>query len=626
MSRHADTNREDRKLVLIVEDHPEQAVHVSRILSLRGYSTIIAECGELGLTLARKHVPDAMLLDLMLPDINGFDVCRRLRTDPATMLIPVVILSALNDVQHRVHGYRVGATAYVTKPYGVDDLFDAISGARAWRSRMEQRALHGEIHIELNSEITFLKDLNDFLLLVCQATPLAHEHVMQLRQAIMEMAHNAIEWGNLHQSDRLVNLTYRVFDDRLEIVVRDQGPAFDRNPLPDAAVTDDPSSHLDVREKLGLRAGGFGLLIRDGMVDDLQYNDRENAITLIKRFKRVGGSTAAITGPDGGEREEHPFERSGGEATSQGDAPHTAKSHTALPSVDDSTACLITESTSGVQVGPTNTVIAGNRGSGDRLDRSGPGPSRIASAIAEIVGGYCHDLKNRLLDVALIRALPEPKVGFWDKVVRSPRASAADPIDREERLARAVRHADELVDNLHQFVRQFYHRAPRGAVGEAAGLGAAAAEERLRGISELLIEGKRPVRTELRFLGLETDYRIPEPLFDVVVVPLYVNALEAIAASGVGENVSVEVGREGVEQDLAIQVADDGPGWPAGAAELQGGILRRQSFSTKGPGRGGGLIGVDRVVHKLGGRLTLVDLSGGGARVCVVLPAEVSSG
>ena len=59
-----------------------------------------------------------ILLDLMLPDINGFDVCRRLRTDRATMLIPVVMLTALNDVQHRVHGFRVGANAYVTKPYG----------------------------------------------------------------------------------------------------------------------------------------------------------------------------------------------------------------------------------------------------------------------------------------------------------------------------------------------------------------------------------------------------------------------------------------------------------------------------------------------------------------------------
>jgi len=269
---------------LIVEDHPEQADLVSRILRLRDYQPILAEDGESGLRLARERHPDVMLLDLMLPDINGFDVCRRLRTDPVTRLIPVVMLTALNDVQHRVHGFRVGANAYLAKPYGVEELFEAISAAQAWRASMEQRAVQGEIHVELNSEITLLKDLNDFLMLVCQSTPLLHDQVMQLRQAVMEMAHNAIEWGNLHQSDRLVKITYRVYDDRLEIVVRDQGSGFDRSQLPHAAVADDPFTHLDVREKLGLRAGGFGLLICQGMVDEMQYNDTGNEVTLIKRF------------------------------------------------------------------------------------------------------------------------------------------------------------------------------------------------------------------------------------------------------------------------------------------------------------------------------------------------------
>jgi anti-sigma regulatory factor (Ser/Thr protein kinase) len=195
-----------------------------------------------------------------------------------------VMLTALNDVQHRVHGFRVGANAYVTKPYGVDALFEAIASARAWRDSIDERALQGEIHVELNSEINFLKDLNDFLMIVCQSTPLSNEQVIQLRQAVMEMAQNAIEWGNLHETDRLVNITYRVYDDRLEIVVRDQGPGFDRTALPHAAVPGDPFSHLDVREKLGLRAGGFGLLICEGMVDEMRYNDVGNEVTLIKRF------------------------------------------------------------------------------------------------------------------------------------------------------------------------------------------------------------------------------------------------------------------------------------------------------------------------------------------------------
>jgi DNA-binding response OmpR family regulator len=269
---------------LIVEDHPEQAELVARILGTRAYQSIFAEDGESALRMARELLPDFVLLDLMLPDINGFDVCRRLRSDRATMLIPVVMLTALNDVQHRVHGFRVGANAYVTKPYGVDALFEAITTACAWRKSIANRALQGEIHVEINSEIDFLQDLNDFSMLVCQSTPLSNDQVVQLRQAVMEMAQNAIEWGNLHQSDRPVKITYRVHEDRLEIVVRDQGPGFDRTTLPHAAVAGDPFTHLDVREKLGLRAGGFGLLICQGMVDEMRYNDLGNEVTLIKRF------------------------------------------------------------------------------------------------------------------------------------------------------------------------------------------------------------------------------------------------------------------------------------------------------------------------------------------------------
>jgi len=273
---------------LIVEDHPDQAQMVAQLLRFRDFEPIVAGTGELGLELARQHAPDVVILDLMLPDISGFDVCRRLRSDRETMLTPVVMLTALGDATNRMQGFRVGANAYVTKPYGIQDLFDAIAAARAWRSGIENRSMQGEIHVELNSEVTLLQDLNDFLLSLCRSTPLKDEQVMHLRQAVMEMAQNAIEWGNRHQSDRLVNITYRVFEDRLEIIIRDQGAGFDRGNIPHAAIPDDPFSHLDVRDKLGLRSGGFGLLICEGMVDELRYNDVGNEVTLIKRFPQDG--------------------------------------------------------------------------------------------------------------------------------------------------------------------------------------------------------------------------------------------------------------------------------------------------------------------------------------------------
>jgi len=87
-----------------------------------------------------------------------------------------------------------------------------------------------------------------------------------------------------HQSERPVKITDRIHEDHLQIVGRDQGSGFDRGSLPHAAIPDDPFSHLDVREKLGLRAGGFGILICQGMVDEMRYNDLGNEVTLIKRF------------------------------------------------------------------------------------------------------------------------------------------------------------------------------------------------------------------------------------------------------------------------------------------------------------------------------------------------------
>jgi DNA-binding response OmpR family regulator len=273
---------------LIVEDHPDQAEMVARLLRLHDYVPIVAENGKRALDMVRAHDPDVVLLDLMLPDINGFDVCRLLRSDRATMLTPVVMLTALGDAVNRTHGFRVGANAYLSKPYGMQELFEAITAARAWRAGIERGRMQGEIHVELKSEVTLLQDLNDFLMTLCKSTPFTTDQVMQLRQAVMEMAQNAIEWGNLHESDRLVNITYRIFDDRVEIVVRDQGNGFDLNNLPHAAVPDDPFSHLDVRDKLGLRAGGFGLMICKGMVDELRYNDAGNEVTLTKRFALEG--------------------------------------------------------------------------------------------------------------------------------------------------------------------------------------------------------------------------------------------------------------------------------------------------------------------------------------------------
>lgn len=269
---------------LIVEDDPDQATLVAQFLRLRGFTPVVSPTGGDGLSRARLRPHDLIVLDVMLPDVDGFEVCRRLRGEPATRATPIVMVTALDGQPDRMRGYRVGANAYVTKPYAPEELYDAIEAALRWKADLLVGKVRGEIQIELPSVCPLLSDVNEFLTGLCRETPLTSDQIAQLRQSIMEMGQNAIEWGNRHRAEALVRITYRTYEDRVEVVIRDEGPGFNPKKVPHAAKPEDPIAHMDVREKLGLREGGFGMLISRGMLDELRYNARGNEVTLVKRF------------------------------------------------------------------------------------------------------------------------------------------------------------------------------------------------------------------------------------------------------------------------------------------------------------------------------------------------------
>ena len=273
---------------LIVEDDPNQSELVRQLVGMRGYRAEISDSGSEGLELARRHAHDVIFLDVMLPDVDGFEVCRRLRADSATRTTPVVMVTAMDGPPDRRKGYRVGANAYVTKPYAPADLFAALDSALKWRADLDRGKVCGEIQIELPSDCPLLMDVNEFLTGICRETPLSPDGIAHLRQAIMEMGQNAIEWGNRHRAEAIVTITYRTYEDRVEVIIRDQGSGFDPSQLPHAARGDDPMAHMDVRETLQIREGGFGMMISRGMLDELRYNAKGNEVTLVKRFPPSG--------------------------------------------------------------------------------------------------------------------------------------------------------------------------------------------------------------------------------------------------------------------------------------------------------------------------------------------------
>jgi two-component system response regulator RegX3 len=108
--------------ILIVDDEADLASLVEFNLQQAGLETSVALTGAQALQLAKARVPDVVLLDLMLPDVGGKEVCRRLRADPKTRSVPIVMLTARGEESDRVEGFEVGADDYVTKPYRLREL------------------------------------------------------------------------------------------------------------------------------------------------------------------------------------------------------------------------------------------------------------------------------------------------------------------------------------------------------------------------------------------------------------------------------------------------------------------------------------------------------------------------
>ena len=272
------------KAVLIIEDDVDQAALCARVLSAREFQPIVAGTIAEGLAQALARRFDLIVLDLKLPDGDGFQLCRRLREERRTRTTPIVMVTALRDAASRRRGLRVGADAYVSKPYAAAELELAVEEALAWRKALRREGLLGEIRLELDNDFEVLREADAFVADVCRDTPLTEEQARQLRHALMEMGQNAIEWGNRGSAEHPVEVVVRMRSDAVEIRVRDQGVGFDPGHVPHAATPDDPIAHMEVREQLGLRDGGFGLMIARGLLDELKHNERGNEVTLVKRY------------------------------------------------------------------------------------------------------------------------------------------------------------------------------------------------------------------------------------------------------------------------------------------------------------------------------------------------------
>jgi DNA-binding response OmpR family regulator len=249
---------------LIVEDEPEANELLAMLVQLRGYQTDSAFTGGEALEKVERGKPDIVFLDLMLPDINGFDVCRALKASRETRAIPVVMVTARLAAENRLQGFRVGATDYVPKPYTPDQIFGAMAQAVAWSKKLAGREMEGTIPLDARDDVAHLCEIARLRSLLLEHTPLSEDAAHSLHQVLVDIALRAADWGRRSGHCQVASLLYWWDRDRAAFTLRDESGWF---------AADSPR-----------KPEGLGALIGRGRFDEVSVNDSTGQVVMARRF------------------------------------------------------------------------------------------------------------------------------------------------------------------------------------------------------------------------------------------------------------------------------------------------------------------------------------------------------
>lgn len=185
--------------ILVVDDTPQTLQLLVAILTSAGYTVRPADSGALALASVETRPPDLILLDVKMPQMSGFDVCRQLKQNPATLSIPVIFLSGLTDLDERVQGFQLGAVDFVTKPFQREELLARV------KAHLELARLQNELANEVSKQTRDLQTAYQELAKASQMkdeflSTMSHELRTPLT-AILGMAEilNAGAYGSLNQ-------------------------------------------------------------------------------------------------------------------------------------------------------------------------------------------------------------------------------------------------------------------------------------------------------------------------------------------------------------------------------------------------------------------------------------------
>lgn len=164
--------------ILIIDDSAENRLLLSSQLGLEGYHILQAEGGRAGIEIAQQEKPDLILLDVMMPEINGFEVCRHLKADQETAGIPIIMVTALREVQYRIKGIEAGADEFLSRPHHREELLvrvQALVQLKRARERLEEERNRLELLYDISRAISTKLDLEQMMATIIAQTQAAVE-------------------------------------------------------------------------------------------------------------------------------------------------------------------------------------------------------------------------------------------------------------------------------------------------------------------------------------------------------------------------------------------------------------------------------------------------------------------
>ena len=198
--------------VLVVDDVPTNVMLVQAILKKEGYTLLTTDSGAKALRIAQEKHPNLILLDIMMPEMDGYEVLQHLKSNPETNNIPVIIMSALSDMQSIVKGYQLGATEYVTKPFQREELVKRVAHRyelfsikrikQELENTIESRdTLYSVIAHDLRSPLGSLKMMNNAILMMVDKSQVSDEVYEMLQmmnktsEEIFQLLDNLLKWA-----------------------------------------------------------------------------------------------------------------------------------------------------------------------------------------------------------------------------------------------------------------------------------------------------------------------------------------------------------------------------------------------------------------------------------------------